>query len=122
VAEVSAVPGGYAAADGTSVAAAHVSGMAALVLAHHPLFTDGPWRTRSEQRVQILCDLIRASAVPHFADTQRGGAGVPDLQRVPGELAAAATSRSAASGAWPHWAPMMPSWPAMMQLRAAGLL
>lgn len=84
VAVISAVPGGgYAAADGTSVAAAYVTGFAALVLAHHPLLQQGVLRTRTEQRVQVLLDLIRASAVPHFADPLRGGAGVPDLLRVP---------------------------------------
>src|SRR3984893_15543386 len=85
VAVVSTVPGGgYAAADGTSAAAAHVTGLAALVLAHHPVLQEGSFRARSEQRVQVLFELIRASAVPHFPDPQRGGAGVPDLARIPG--------------------------------------
>jgi subtilisin len=118
VAIVSAVPGGYAAADGTSAAAAHVSGVAALVLAHHPLFNEAALRTKSEQRVQILTELLRASAVPHFADPQREGAGVPDLQRVPGELAAAGTPQAAGTAAWPYGPPTSPSWPSM--LRAAG--
>jgi subtilisin family serine protease len=84
VAIVSTVPGGgYAAADGTSAAAAHVTGLAALVLGHHPLFQEGPFTVRSEQRVHALFELIRASAVPRFADPQRGGAGVPDLPRIP---------------------------------------
>jgi subtilisin family serine protease len=84
VAVVSTVPGGgYAAADGTSAAAAHVTGLAALVLAHHPLFQEGSFKVRSEQRVHALFELIRASAVPRFADPQRGGAGVPDLTRIP---------------------------------------
>ncbi|HTY49065.1 MAG TPA: S8 family serine peptidase [Steroidobacteraceae bacterium] len=85
VAVISAVPGGgYVAADGTAAAAAHVTGFAALVLAHHPVFQqEYSLAVRSEQRVQALFDLIRASAVPHFADPQRG-AGVPDLQLVPG--------------------------------------
>jgi subtilisin len=86
VATVSAVPGGgYLAADGTAAAAAHVTGFAALVLAHHPLFqADGMFAARTEQRVQALLDLIQASAVPHFLDPKHGGAGVPDLARVPG--------------------------------------
>jgi subtilisin len=86
VAIVSAVPGGgYLAADGTAAAAAHVTGFVALVLAHHPLFqSDGMFAARTEQRVQVLFDLIQASAVPHFLDPKHGGAGVPDLARVPG--------------------------------------
>src|SRR5262249_54982408 len=84
VAIVSTVPGGaYAAADGTSAAAAHLTGFAAVVMAHHPLFQEGPWAMRSEHRVHALFELIRASAVPRFFDAQRGGAGIPDLRRIP---------------------------------------
>jgi len=84
VAIVSTVPGGgYTAADGTSAAAAHVTGLAALILAHHPLFQERSFTGRSEQRVHALFELIRASAVPRVPDRQRGGAGVPDLARVP---------------------------------------
>jgi subtilisin len=87
VAIVSTVPGaGYAAADGTCAAAAHVTGLAALVLAHHPLFQEDVYKMRSEQRVLALFELIRASAVPHFADP-RSGAGIPALPRVPGGFA-----------------------------------
>ena len=53
VAVLSSVPGGYAALDGTGIAAAQVTGMAALILAHHPLF-QGPLKARSEQRVSAL--------------------------------------------------------------------
>ena len=52
--------------DGTLAAAAHVTGLAALVLAHHLLFQqEGFFAVRTEQRVQALLDLIQASAVPH---------------------------------------------------------
>jgi subtilisin len=134
VAVLSTVPGGYAALDGTGVAAALVTGMATLILAHHPLF-QGPLKVRSEQRVDALFNLIRASAVPWFADPLRGGAGLPDLQRVPG-LYRTAELPSGATGAagvfnigldpplsarlGPAWA-TEPSWRILTQMRAAGL-
>jgi subtilisin len=126
VAVISTMPGGgYAAADGTSVAAAYVTGLAALVLAHHPLLQQGLLRARNAQRVQALIELIRASAVPHFADPLRGGAGVPDLLRIPagpgfamgvradgigGEIHGSAGGYAPAYGApppqgWPGWTP-----------------
>src|SRR6266480_575639 len=120
VAVVSTVPGGYAAADGTSVAAAHVTGLAALVMAHHPLFRDGPFRARSEQRVHALFELIRASAVARVPDPQRGGAGVPDLARVPAAQSFILGLATAADGAervampayWPMPVPGWQGWPA----------
>jgi subtilisin family serine protease len=133
VAIVSTVPGGgYAAADGTSAAAAHVVGFAGLVLAHHPLFL-GLMKTRSEQRVDALFALIRASAVPHFADPLRGGAGLPDLQRVPAQGAPGGIARQAPDPfanlfsfggiqqPAPYWPSAASGWQALMQMRAAGL-
>jgi subtilisin len=127
VAVVSTVPGGgYAAVDGTSGAAAHVTGLAALVLAHHPLFQDGSFRTRSEQRVHALFELIRASAVPRVADPQRGGAGVPDLQRIPGAQGFTmgfsfqdGAERLAMPRYWP--AASVQGWPTWPQSRSQGM-
>jgi hypothetical protein len=133
VAVLSTVPGGHAALDGAGIAAAEVTGLAALILAHHPLF-QGPLKARSEQRVSALFGLLRVCAVPQFADPMRGGAGVPNLQRVPG-LYGTPDLRSFASvfGTMPGavepfpsapfpsaWA--QPGWQALMQMRAAGIL
>jgi subtilisin len=118
VAVVSTVPGGgYVAADGTSAAAAHVTGLAALVLAHHPLLQEAPFRLRSEQRVHVLFELIRTSAVPHFPDPLRGGAGVPDLSRIPGGQSFAmgfpfpdGAERVAMPTYWPQSVQGWPTW------------
>jgi subtilisin len=117
VAVVSTAPdGGYAAADRTAAAAAHVTGLAALIVAHHPAFQEGPFRQRAEQRVHALFELIRASAVPRFADPLRGGAGVPYLPRVPSGQSLAigfAGSDGADRFAIPtYWPGPLPGWPA----------
>ena len=116
VAIVSTVPGGgYAAADGTSASAAHVTGLAALILAHHPLFREDSLKLRSEQRVHALFELIRTSAIPYVADLQRSGAGVPNLTRVPGEQSvfmgfppSEGAERIAIS---PYWSAAPQMWP-----------
>jgi hypothetical protein len=79
VAIVSTVPGGgYAAWDGAAIAAAHVTGFAALLLAHYPLFR-GAYATRGEHRVAALFETIGASG-----DPSRAGGGLADIQRIPG--------------------------------------
>ncbi len=132
VAVISTVPGGgYAAADGTSVSAAYVTGLAAMVLAHHPLLQQGLLRARNAHRVQALLELIRASAVPHFADPLRGGAGVPDLLRVPAGPGFAVSVRadgigtelrgSAAGYAPPYGAPAPHAWPGWIAAQGSGM-
>jgi subtilisin len=86
VAIISSVPGGgYAAWDGSSMAAAHVVGLGALLLAHHPMLQGINYGGRAEQRVSVLFDMLRVAGMPYAqVDPNRVGAGLPDLQQLPG--------------------------------------
>jgi subtilisin len=79
VAVVSSIPGNtFVAWDGTSQAAPHVTGLAALVLAHNPDFQT-TFRSRSSARVDHLYQVLRQSARPlNLGDRTRTGAGLPD--------------------------------------------
>jgi subtilisin family serine protease len=133
VAVVSSVPGGgYAAWDGTAMAASHVVGISALLLSHHPMLQSINFGARADQRVSILYDLLRAAAIPYAqVDPNRVGAGLPDLQQVPGLLPSHQQFLGSGVGAGavvgtlqtPFTYPAYLGNPmnAILQLRAAGL-
>jgi len=83
VAIVSSVPAdGYASWDGTSMATPHVTGLAALVLAHHPDFRTPALRLPTAARVDRLFEILRQSCRPlSLQDPTRTGAGLPDAVR-----------------------------------------
>jgi hypothetical protein len=75
-------PDGYAICDGTSLAAAHVTALAALILAHHGDFT-GNFVRRDFQRVERLFQILKATAQP-IGHPWQTGAGLPDAARALG--------------------------------------
>ena len=86
------------------MAAPHVTGLAALYLAHHPIFK-GPLRERNTQRVAALFNMIKSSTSPYQFGVERTGAGVPTLHGLIQAIMAAeqqpvaATAPSFAQGA-----------------------
>jgi|EndMetStandDraft_6_1072998.scaffolds.fasta_scaffold11616_3 subtilisin family serine protease len=96
---VSSLPAdGFGAWDGTSMATPHVTGLAALVLAHHPDFK-GAFQNRDARRVERLFQILKETATPlQFGDPNRTGAGLPNAMRALGletGVAAAVTAPGA---------------------------
>jgi hypothetical protein len=75
-------PDGYAACDGTSLAAAHVAALAALILAHHSDFR-GNFASRDFRRVERLFQILKDTAQP-IGHPWHTGAGLPDAARALG--------------------------------------
>jgi len=75
-------PDGYAACDGTSLAAAHVTALAALILAHHNDFK-GDFSSRNFRRVERLFQILKGTAQP-IGHPWQAGAGLPDAARALG--------------------------------------
>ena len=75
-------PDGYAACDGTSLAAAHVTALAALVLAHHFDFQH-QFAMPTAMRVERLFQILKQTAQP-LADPWRTGTGLPYAPRALG--------------------------------------
>ena len=79
VAIISTVPGGaFEAQTGTSMAAPHVAGLSAVLLAHHPIFREA-LRGRNQARVAGLFSMIRSISVQYPFGPERTGAGMPTL-------------------------------------------
>jgi subtilisin len=75
---ISTVPGGFQPRSGSAVAASHVTGLAALLLAHHAAFM-GSLRTRDQKRVAGLFNMIRLMSVPYAFGVAHAAAGLPRL-------------------------------------------
>jgi subtilisin family serine protease len=76
-------PASYGPLSSTGTAAAHVTALAALILAHHPLFRLEPGKphvTRDSTRPARLLEVIKGSCRPlPQLDPARTGAGIPDV-------------------------------------------
>ncbi|MFE0628543.1 S8 family serine peptidase [Streptomyces sp. NPDC058864] len=90
-----ALGAGYTVAEGTAIAAAHLTGLAALVLAHHEHLRAAP-QPRGAARTDRLMSLLRGASRPLPVTEQlRVGAGLPDAPTALGLGTSAAAMFSA---------------------------
>lgn len=82
VAILSTVPNNsYDAKSGTSMAAPHIAGAAAVLLAHHPIFKN-TLTTRSPERIAAINQLMRSVSMAYPFGPERAGYGMPRIDLV----------------------------------------
>lgn len=120
VAVISTVPDkGFEPECGTSMAAPHITGLAALMVAHHPAF-QGQLKERNANRVAGLFSMIRSASTGSQLGNERTGAGIPKLHSmVPVFQAAQAQAAAGTNGHADPSAPQpMAAQPAFMPMSA----